>query len=642
MSRIATLLWEPDRVPLVLLLDQAEELFSLCPDAAEQGRFLDNLLAAVTDPTPHLYLLLTLRSDFLGETQRFPAFNTLLTRQARLVPVLDEPGLRLAGQPLDAAAVQLLLEEQSAGREGALPLLQYALTEVWRGLQAGQPAAQTLNACGGVGGALAGRAQQVYAALTPAAQAVARRCLLRLVQLGEGGPDTRRRAVLDDLLAEGETRADLLATLRRFAAADARFLTFWRGDDGREQVEITHDALIAHWGTLRDWLAADRDDLRLAARLEAAAKHWQVQGEAAGLLWRRPDLDLLRRYAGRHGTELTALQGRFYRAAGRRERRERLVKGGALLLTLIALGAAWWAYRAERVATLTRGQAEDLINYRLFDLRDQLQPIGRLQLLDGVSHKAAEYFERLPADRVFADSECKRGAAFLNGGNVRQAQGDLAGARESFEQELAIALPLFARTQAAEAPRFLGAVYNHLMAICVAQDDPQAALPYQRDSVAQMRKTANQSALAKSLLALYFIEDHVGDNQAALSTTTEALAIAHDIYQRQPDDASRPMLVQTLGNRSFALRLDRQYREAIAAAEEALALDPTQVWIMTNQAHGYLLSGQFDQAEAIYVGARARTVERRADLCGGGPRRLRQTAPARHRPPRHETDRGAA
>jgi tetratricopeptide (TPR) repeat protein len=957
LSRIATLLWEPARVPLVLLLDQAEELFSLCPDAAEQGRFLDNLLAAVNDPTPHLYVLLTLRSDFLGETQRFPAFNTLLTRQARLVPVLDEAGLRLAiaeparlaGQPLDAAAVQLLLE-QSAGREGTLPLLQYALTEVWRGLQAGQPAAQTLNACGGVGGALAGRAQQVYAELTPAAQAVARRCLLRLVQLGEGGPDTRRRVALDDLLAEGETRADLLATLRRFAAADARFLTVWRGDDGREQVEITHDALIAHWGTLRDWLAADRDDLRLAARLEAAAKHWEGQGEAAGLLWRRPDLDLLRRYAARHGTELTALQGRFYRAAARRERRERLVKGGAvaalLVLTVTALGAAWWARRAEDlveqlqrqkdIATLARGQAEDLINYMLFDLRDKLEPIGRLELLDGVSRQAAAYFERLPADRVSTESERKRGVALNNSGDVRRAQGDLAGARtayeaslairerlarqdpantewqrdlwvsydkigevrlaqgdlagaltayeaglviaerlasqdpadagwqrdlsvshnqigdvrqalgdlagalaayeaglaiaerlarqdpansgwqrdlavsyqrigdmrqaqgdlagarvvyeaglviaerlarqdpanagwqrdlsishdkigderqaqgdlagaltayeaslaigerlarqdptnagwqrdlslingkigdvrqaqgdlagaltayeaslaigerlarqdptntgwqrdlavshgrigdvrqaqgdlagaltayeaylaiaerlarqdpvnagwqrdlavshekigavrqaqgditgarESFEQALAIALPLFARTQAAEAPEFLGYVYDRLVSVASAQADPQAALRYQRESVAQVRKTGNQPALAQSLLALYLIEDQVGDTKAALAAITEALTIARDLYQRQPDDTSRPLLVQALGNRSFALLFDRQYQPAIADAEEALALDPSQVAIITNQAHGYLLSGQFDKAQAIY------------------------------------------
>ena len=113
--------------------------------------------------------------------------------------------------------VQLLVE-QSVGREGGLPLLQYALAEIWRGLEAGRPAEETLRACGGVGGALAGRAQQLYESLTPAEQAVARRCLLKLVQLGEGSPDTRRRVAVDDLLAEGESRAELLAILRRFAA----------------------------------------------------------------------------------------------------------------------------------------------------------------------------------------------------------------------------------------------------------------------------------------------------------------------------------------------------------------------------------------------------------------------------------------
>ena len=190
---------------------------------------------------------------------------------------------------------------QSLGREGALPLLQYALSEVWRGLAAGRPPEETLRSCNGVGGALAGRAQQVYDGLTPDARRTARRCLLRLVQLGEGGPDTRRRVAIDDLLVEGESRPALLAILRRFAAPDARFLAFGRDAQGREQVEITHDALIAHWGALRDWLAADRDDLRLLARLDAAARHWEQQGAAAGLLWRRPDLDLCAAMPGARG-----------------------------------------------------------------------------------------------------------------------------------------------------------------------------------------------------------------------------------------------------------------------------------------------------------------------------------------------------
>jgi tetratricopeptide (TPR) repeat protein len=186
-------------------------------------------------------------------------------------------------------------------------------------------------------------------------------------------------------------------------------------------------------------------------------------------------------------------------------------------------------------------------------------------------------------------------------GTVRQAQGDLAGARASFEQVLAIAVPLFARTGAAEAPRFLGIVYGQLADICAAQGDPQAALGYQRDSVAQVRKTADPSGLAQSLLALYDREHQVGDDLAALAMLTEAVAIARDLYARQPDEASRSVLVQSLGNRSSALLFDRQYPAAIAAAEEALTLAPSELWIATHQAHGYLLSGQFEKARAIYL-----------------------------------------
>ncbi|EGV28128.1 hypothetical protein ThidrDRAFT_4029, partial [Thiorhodococcus drewsii AZ1] len=138
-------------------------------------------------------------------------------------------------------------------------------------------------------------------------------------------------------------------------------------------------------------------------------------------------------------------------------------------------------------------------------------------------------------------------------GDVRKEQGDLVGARESFEKELTIALPLFAKTGAAEVPRFLGTVYRRLVVVCAAQGDWQAALEYGRERVAQSRRAADPADLACAL-----------------------------------------------GTQSYCLLLDRQFQAAITAAEEALTLNPGLLWVVTNQAHGYLLTEQFDRAQAIY------------------------------------------
>ena len=173
-------------------------------------------------------------------------------------------------------------------------------------------------------------------------------------------------------------------------------------------------------------------------------------------------------------------------------------------------------------------------------------------------------------------------------------------ARMLFEKELDIATKLFAKTQAAEAPRFLAFVYTRLVKVCVAQGDTQAALAYQRQLVAQRRQLANPSDLANALPTLAHLENKAGHTRTALDVATEAIKLARDLHAQQNSDDSRRLLARVLGNQSFFLLFDRQFKEAVAAAEEALRLDPDRLRIATNQAHGYLLSGQFEKAKAIY------------------------------------------
>jgi hypothetical protein len=326
LQRIARLLPEADVWPLVVVVDQLEELYSLRPEAAERQAFLATLLRAAADRSGQVAVVVTLRSDFLGATQADPALNQLIQAQGVFVAALSEAGLRDAirlpaeqrGRPLDAASVELLVE-QSLGRDGALPLLQFALLRIWEGLLRGQPAAETLRQIGGVGGALAGEGDRIQASLPAEDQRIARRLFLNLVQLGEGSRDTRRRVALQEVIAHDEDPAAIRRVIERFASPAVRLITRSGGQDGSETLELSHEALIEAWPLLREWLNSSRADLRFQRRLEDAARHWQEDDQSKGSLWRPPNLDRLNQFRDEHEADLTALQLAFADASRQAE-----------------------------------------------------------------------------------------------------------------------------------------------------------------------------------------------------------------------------------------------------------------------------------------------------------------------------------
>ncbi len=292
-----TLLNQVLTTPLVLLIDQFEEVYTLCENAADGTAFIDNLITAVQSK-PGLLVILTLRSDFLGATQRHGLLNQIIANQPVIVPMMSEAELReaiakpaeQAGHALDLATVALLVE-QAAGREGALPLLQFALSAVWAGLRQGVEPSETLRQMGGVGGALAGKAENIYQGLSAAEKRVARRAFLKLIQLGEGTKDTRRRVKMRELVAHGEDEKTVHTILSQFAQPDARLVTLSQDKQDHRTAEVTHEALLENWQTLKDWLADSREYLRFEHRLNDASNNWENQRRADGLLWRSPDLD---------------------------------------------------------------------------------------------------------------------------------------------------------------------------------------------------------------------------------------------------------------------------------------------------------------------------------------------------------------
>jgi hypothetical protein len=263
---------------LVLLVDQFEELFTLCPSEPHRHAFIDNLLhaAGVTDgPT---VVVLTLRADFLGKCAAYPSLAAMLSGSQELVGPMSRDELReaierpawQAGGEFQPGLVDVLLDDVEA-QPGGLPLLQHALFELWREQTDRRLTHAAYEDMGGVRGALAGRADDVYRRFTPVEQALTRRLLLRLTQPGEGTEDTRRRASFAEILPADEARPmveDIVRTL-----SDARLLV----TEG-ETVDVAHEALIQGWPTLREWLDQDREGLREHRRLTVAAEEWQRLG----------------------------------------------------------------------------------------------------------------------------------------------------------------------------------------------------------------------------------------------------------------------------------------------------------------------------------------------------------------------------
>ncbi|HLY29200.1 MAG TPA: protein kinase [Aggregatilineales bacterium] len=281
LIRAAKRVLPPDQdVELLLVIDQFEELFTLVADESLRTHFIDNLLSAASDPRSRVRIVLTLRADFydrplshprLAELMRSHTEVVLPLRQQELERAIAGPAER-AGLVLEPGLVNVLISDIGE-QPGMLPLLQYALTELYERREDYTLTLDAYRASGGISGALARRADELYEELEPEAQAVARQLFLRLVTLGEAIEDTRRRVVRTEFDSIADSDRSIEEVINAFG--QYRLLTFDRDPVTRgPTIEIAHEALIREWTRLQTWLDESRDDLRVQRRLMAAAEEW--------------------------------------------------------------------------------------------------------------------------------------------------------------------------------------------------------------------------------------------------------------------------------------------------------------------------------------------------------------------------------
>ncbi|MEO8391925.1 MAG: protein kinase [Chloroflexota bacterium] len=312
---------------LIVLVDQFEEVFTLTTDAAMRTQFIDTLLSAATDPRGRVRVILTLRADFYDRPLLYPRLAELVRAGTEVIVPLTAREMEQAiiapaervGLRLEAGLISTILNDL-AEQPGMLPLLQYALTELCQRREGLTLTLAAYQAMGGVLGALARRADEIYAVLNPDARALGRQMLLRLITVGEGTEDTRRRVLLSELNALGneDTMEDLIN-----AFADYRLLTLDHDPVTRTPiVEIAHEALIREWSRLREWLAIAHEDIRLQRQVDTAAQDWQNAHQDDSFLLRGTRLDIFSRWAVDTTLALTPQEQNYLSASNTAYERE--------------------------------------------------------------------------------------------------------------------------------------------------------------------------------------------------------------------------------------------------------------------------------------------------------------------------------
>ncbi len=328
LHRAVLRLLPSDGSELVLVIDQFEEVFTLVEDEAVRTHFLGSLEAAATEPHSRLRVVATLRADFYDRPLLYRGFADLFkSRVEAVVPLSAEELERAISGPakrvdvsLEPGLVAAMLADV-AEEPGALPLMEYALTELFDRRDGRTLFLEAYREIGGVSGALGRRAEELYSDLEDDGKEAARQLFLRLVALGEGTEDTRRRVPRAEVASLDVDQQAMTTVLDAFGTS--RLLSFDRdAKTGASTIEMAHEAILTAWPRLHRWIDAAREDLRTERRLSTAAKEWIEADREPSFLLAGSRLEQAETWEAESGVAATP-EEHEYVAASRAERDRR-------------------------------------------------------------------------------------------------------------------------------------------------------------------------------------------------------------------------------------------------------------------------------------------------------------------------------
>lgn len=335
---------------LLLIVDQFEELYTLCEEEDKQS-FIDLLLAAAQS-APAFTLLLTLRADFYGHALSNRSLSDALQAGGYNLGPMSPAELKAAiAQPAAQCQVELepgltdKLIQATQGQAGRLPLLEFTLTELWLQQHSGQLTHQAYRAIGGIEEAVANHAEKVYAQLSVDEQQSVQRIFMQLIEPNPNNEATRRMASRDELGADNWPLVAKLASARLV-------ITNRDAITGQETAEIIHEALIYNWGRLTYWLQIDGDFRRWQEDVRRAKDQWQKSEREPEALLRGKRLSIAAGWYDSRPDELSADDAQFIQQSllvqekaqkqDKRRRRTLIASLSAGLLAALGLSGLIW------------------------------------------------------------------------------------------------------------------------------------------------------------------------------------------------------------------------------------------------------------------------------------------------------------
>ncbi|WP_062291516.1 caspase family protein [Nostoc piscinale] len=360
---------------LILVIDQFEEVFTLCQDEGDRQQFFECLLGALNNSG--LTVVITMRADFFGKCaeQEYAGLaqkiqDNLITvtpmNQKELTQAITQPAYQVGLEVQRELVEQMLADVEGPG---SLPLLQYTLTELWRKREVNRLTLAEYSRLGGVKGTLQKRADEVYDALdSKEEQLTAKRIFIELTQLGEGTEDTRRQVFKTDLVNPQQSAEVVEQVLMKLT--DARLVVTSelqaRGESQKTVtvVDVAHEALIRHWPRLRAWVSENRAAIRVERKIETASEEWESKNKSKDYLFTGSKLAEAENYLQEYGDLglLSRLASEFVQKSIQQRNTSKWVRFGAVaaFVGVVAIGAVTstiFGLESRKQASIAKEQA---------------------------------------------------------------------------------------------------------------------------------------------------------------------------------------------------------------------------------------------------------------------------------------------
>ena len=446
---------------VVVVVDQLEELFTLCDSEKIREVFLAALLAAADDPSSPVRVVLSMRADFLDRLAGHKQFLSELSRGLFFLTAPDRENLReallrpaeLAGYAFEESSVVDEMVEAATSR-GALPLLSFAAMRLWDGRDRDRKLfpVRAYRQMGGIGGAFARHADRVAATVPPHSQILLRAIMTRLVT-----PEGTRAIVARKELVSLADPGEVEGILDRLV--EGRLVHLHTDLDQVATVEIVHEMLITEWPTLQRWLEDSQALRGFMHELRQAALQWDAHGRPGDRIWRGATAEEALGYARRHVLDLSAVEAAFLDAVrhhvARARRRKLLVFVSIVgVLGLVLTGGAFFTVQLSRANTESR-QNEAAWHRAARDAEaakaDLQQKLDIIQEKEQARLRAELQASQAQKQVIKADEDVKLSREELERTNV-DLRGALANAEaEKRRAEVAAELARKASAEAAEA-----------------------------------------------------------------------------------------------------------------------------------------------------------------------------------------------